>query len=388
MKKLVSLLLVLTLMLAVGCAHAEDATSTETAIRIGALKGPTAMGMAQLLEASAAGENAYQFTIAGAADELTALLVKGELDVAAVPANLASVLYNNTQGGVRVAMINTLGVLYVLEAGETVQSVADLKGREIYSTGKGTTPEYALDYVLTQNGIDPDNDVTVEFKSESTELAAALENGEATLAVLPEPYVTTVLSSNENVRVALSLNDEWDKVSDGSGMVTGVLAVAAHVVPAVRALLRPVMVCVKSVPVASFVILALVWVRSQYLSVFISFLMALPIFYSQVGLGLSSVDMKLLEMADVFNVGLGRRLRRLYLPAVGMPLSSACRLACGLCWKAGVAAEVIGLPPDSIGERLYDAKLYLNTGEVLAWTVVIVLISLVCERLIPGGDVR
>ena len=228
MKKLVSLLLVLTLMLAVGCAHAEDATSTETAIRIGALKGPTAMGMAQLLEVSAAGENAYQFTIAGAADELTALLVKGELDVAAVPANLASVLYNNTQGGVRVAMINTLGVLYVLEAGETVQSVADLKGREIYSTGKGTTPEFALDYVLTQNGIDPDNDVTVEFKSESTELAAALENGEATLAVLPEPYVTTVLSSNENVRVALSLNDEWDKVSDGSGMVTGVLVVRSE----------------------------------------------------------------------------------------------------------------------------------------------------------------
>lgn len=186
--------------------------------------------------------------------------------------------------------------------------------------------------------------------------------------------------ATSSVRIALGF---------GLALVLGsVLAVAAHVVPAVRALLRPVMVCVKSVPVASFVILALVWVRSQYLSVFISFLMALPIFYSQVGLGLSSVDMKLLEMADVFNVGLGRRLRRLYLPAVGTPLSSACRLACGLCWKAGVAAEVIGLPPDSIGERLYDAKLYLNTGEVLAWTVVIVLISLVCERLIPGGDVR
>lgn len=228
MKRLISLFIVLTLMLAVGCAHAEDVSSTDTAIRIGALKGPTAMGMAQLLEASSAGENAYQFTIAGAADELTALLVKGELDAAAVPANLASVLYNNTEGGVRVAMINTLGVLYVLEAGDTVESVADLKGREIYSTGKGTTPEYALDYVLTQNGIDPDADVTVEFKSEATELAAALANGEATLAVLPEPYVTTVLSSNENVRVALSLNDEWNNVSDGSGMVTGVLVVRSE----------------------------------------------------------------------------------------------------------------------------------------------------------------
>ncbi|MGI6183846.1 MAG: ABC transporter permease [Candidatus Fimadaptatus sp.] len=164
-----------------------------------------------------------------------------------------------------------------------------------------------------------------------------------------------------------------------------VLAVAAHVLPPVRALLRPVMVCVKSVPVASFVILALVWIRASYLSVFISFLMALPIFYSQVGLGLMSVDIKLLEMADVYGVGLGRRLRRLYLPRVKAPLRSACRLACGLCWKAGVAAEVIGLPPDSIGERLYDAKLYLNTAEVLAWTVVIVVISLACEKLIPGG---
>lgn len=224
MKKLVSILLALTLMLMMGCAQAEDTTS-EIAVRIGALKGPTAMGMAQLMQSAADGETDYQFTIAGAADELTALLVKGELDAAAVPANLASVLYNNTQGGVRVAMINTLGVLYVLEAGDTVHSVADLKGKTIYSTGKGTTPEFSLDYVLSSNGIDPETDVTVEFKTEATELAAALQSGEATLAVLPEPYVTTVLSSNENVRVALSLNDEWDKVSDGSGMVTGVLVV-------------------------------------------------------------------------------------------------------------------------------------------------------------------
>ena len=224
MKKFVSMLLALTLMLMLGCAQAEDATSATT-VRIGALKGPTAMGMAQMMQAAVEGESGYQFTIAGAADELTALLVKGELDAAAVPANLASVLYNNTQGGVQVAMINTLGVLYVLETGDTVQSVADLKGRTIYSTGKGTTPEFALDYVLTGNGIDPEADVTVEFKSEATELAAALQSGEATLAVLPEPYVTTVLAGNENVRVALSLNDEWNKVSEESGMVTGVLVV-------------------------------------------------------------------------------------------------------------------------------------------------------------------
>lgn len=228
MKKLVSMLLALTLVLIMGCAQAEDSTSETTAVRIGALKGPTSMGMAQMLKDAADGNSNYQFTIAGAPDEITALLVKGELDVAAVPSNLASVLYNNTNGGVKVAMINTLGILYVVEAGDTVNSVADLKGRTIYSSGKGATPEYSVDYILSQNGIDPETDVTVEFKSEHTELAAALQSGTADLAVLPEPFVTTVLAGNDNLRVALNLNEEWDKVSDGSGMVTGVLVVRSE----------------------------------------------------------------------------------------------------------------------------------------------------------------
>ena len=213
MKKLVSMLLALTLVLIMGCAQAEDSTSETTAVRIGALKGPTSMGMAQMLKDAADGNSNYQFTIAGAPDEITALLVKGELDVAAVPSNLASVLYNNTNGGVKVAMINTLGILYVVEAGDT---------------GKGATPEYSVDYILSQNGIDPETDVTVEFKSEHTELAAALQSGTADLAVLPEPFVTTVLAGNDNLRVALNLNGEWDKVSDGSGMVTGVLVVRSE----------------------------------------------------------------------------------------------------------------------------------------------------------------
>ncbi len=228
MKKLVSMLLALTLVLIMGCAQAEDSTSETTAVRIGALKGPTSMGMAQMLKDAADGNSNYQFTIAGAPDEITALLVKGELDVAAVPSNLASVLYNNTNGGVKVAMINTLGILYVVEAGDTVKSVADLKGRTVYSSGKGATPEYSVDYILSQNGIDPETDVTVEFKSEHTELAAALQSGTADLAVLPEPFVTTVLAGNDNLRVALNLNEEWDKVSDGSGMVTGVLVVRSE----------------------------------------------------------------------------------------------------------------------------------------------------------------
>ncbi len=111
-----------------------------------------------------------------------------------------------------------------METGDTIQSVADLKGKTIYTTGKGTTPEYSLNYVLTQNGIDPASDVTIEFKSEAAEVAAALAEGTAQIAMLPEPFVTTAMAKNENLRVALNLSEEWDKVSsDGSGMVTGVL---------------------------------------------------------------------------------------------------------------------------------------------------------------------
>ncbi|MDL2253360.1 ABC transporter substrate-binding protein [Ruminococcaceae bacterium OttesenSCG-928-I18] len=208
-----------------GSAPTEGPQATEGTVRVAGLKGPTTMGMVRLMKDAEEGlaGHRYEVEMFGTADEIVPKLVSGEIDVAAVPANLASVLYNNTGGGVSVAAINTLGVLYVVETAEEIQSVQDLRGRTVYSTGKGTTPEFVLNYILTQNGLQPGTDVTIEYKSESTEVAALLAEEEGAVAVLPQPYVTGVQMQNEQVRVALDLTEEWDRVGEGSGLVTGVL---------------------------------------------------------------------------------------------------------------------------------------------------------------------
>lgn len=204
---------------------AEATASPETAaeeLRIAGLKGPTTMGLVNLMD-SDAGAN-YNFTMYGAADEIVPLLVKGELDAAAIPANLAATLYQKTEGQVEVACVNTLGVLYILEKGETIQSVADLKGQTIVTTGKGTTPEYVLRYLLNANGIDPDKDVTIEYYSEATEVTAQMANTEDAIAVLPQPYVTAAGLQDDTLRVALDLTEEWNKVAD-TQLITGVTVV-------------------------------------------------------------------------------------------------------------------------------------------------------------------
>lgn len=207
---------------------AENEPAGNTELRVAALKGPTAIGMVKVMEDASAGTSAndYNFTIAGTADEISAGLVKGELDIAAVPCNLASVLYNKTKGQIKLAGINTLGVLYIVETGDSIQSVEDLKGKTIYSTGLGTTPQYTLNYLLTSYGIDPEKDVTIEYKTEATEVAAILSQTKDAVAMLPQPYVTTVLMNNDKVRVALDIAKEWEAVSeDGSSVVTGVVVV-------------------------------------------------------------------------------------------------------------------------------------------------------------------
>ncbi|MGI6030682.1 MAG: ABC transporter substrate-binding protein [Eubacteriales bacterium] len=195
-------------------------------VRIGSLKGPTSMGLVQLMEQDEAGSSRqdYEFTMAAAADELTALFGKGELDAMAIPANVAASLYNNTQGGLKVAAINTLGVLYIVENGDTVHSLQDLSGKTLYTTGKGTTPEYALNYLLAKAGV---ADVTVEFKSESAEVAALLAGEEPIVAMLPQPFVTTAQMKNDKLRVALDVTEVWDELTDDSQLVTGVLVVRA-----------------------------------------------------------------------------------------------------------------------------------------------------------------
>lgn len=191
-----------------------------TAVRVGALTGPTAMGMAQLLN-----EPEYTPTIVGTADELMPRILQGEVDIAAVPANLAATLYQKTQGGVTVLAVNVLGVLYVGElGGETVQTVADLKGKTLLATGKGATPEYFLRYILTQNGLDPDKDVAIQWKSEPSEVVALLNAKGEGLAMLPQPYVTAAANQlGENFRIALSVSEEWEKLESDSRCTTAVV---------------------------------------------------------------------------------------------------------------------------------------------------------------------
>lgn len=213
-------------------APAEETASAETAdgaLRVAGLKGPTTMGLVNLMAGKDAAD--YDFEMYGKADEIVPQLVKGELDAAAVPANLAATLYQKTNGAIEVACINTLGVLYVVENGETVNSVEDLKGKTIVTTGKGTTPEYVLRYILTENGVDPDNDVTLDFYSEATEALAQLQAGTNTIAMLPQPFVTSALAQVEGLRVALDMNEEWEKVA-GSKLVTGVLVARKDAVEA------------------------------------------------------------------------------------------------------------------------------------------------------------
>lgn len=221
----------LAALLAIAGAPAQVKAAEAKTVEVMALKGPTAMGMVQLMDqADGQGDGGwdYQFTIAASADEVTPKLVQGKADIAAVPANLASVLYNNTQGEVEVLAINTLGVLYIVERGDTVSSAADLAGKTIYASGKGSTPEYALNYILEGNGINPETDVAIEWKSEHTECLSALLADENAIAMLPQPFVTTAQTKSEHIRVALDLTQEWDKLQEGSSqpsaLITGVVA--------------------------------------------------------------------------------------------------------------------------------------------------------------------
>ena len=204
----------------------------EDSVTVLALKGPTAMGMVSLMNQADQGEitdENYNFQIVASPDEVTPAIAQGTADIAAVPANLASVLYQKTDGGVQALTINTLGVLYLVENGDQIQSISDLKGKTIYASGKGATPEYALNYILKENGLTPGEDVQIEWKSEHTECVAALAEHEDAIALLPQPFVTTAQSKNDSLRVALDLTEEWDNLQKGNGgnssLVTGVTVV-------------------------------------------------------------------------------------------------------------------------------------------------------------------
>lgn len=224
-KRLTTILLVMILgMIVIACGKEE----TPASVRVGSLKGPTSIGLVELMERAEYNEtaNTYSFTMETAADALLTMMVQEKLDIALVPANVASVLYNKTDGQIVVVDINTLGVLYMLSGDKAIESIGDLQGKTIYLTGKGTTPDYVLQYVLEENGLTKE-DVTLEYKSEATEVAAVLSKDESAIGLLPQPFVTATMVKNENLSVVFDMNAEWNKLQgeDGSMMVTGVTVV-------------------------------------------------------------------------------------------------------------------------------------------------------------------
>lgn len=223
-KKLLALTLALVLVLALAACGKTDtpdpAVTTEPpveytgeTIKVAAIKGPTGMGMVHMMD-----NDNYAFTLTSDPTEVATLLATGKVDIAACPLNLAANLFKKTGGGVQMLGINTLGVLYLLTNGETISTVADLKGKTIYATGQGATPEYILADLLAANGI---TDAKVEYLSEHSELAAKIASGDCKIAVLPEPFVTVATSKNSAVTVALSLTDLWNDAHPDSRLAMG-----------------------------------------------------------------------------------------------------------------------------------------------------------------------
>lgn len=213
----------------------------------------------------------------------------------------------------------------------------------------------------------------------------------AAMAIGQEVFLVSPVQALGTLLQLLPQAEFWQRVGFSAGhillgfglgaVVSVALAVAAGRWAWVETLLAPVMQLVKATPVASFIILALVWVSGTSLSILISFLMVLPVLYGAVRTGMENVDSQLLEMAAVFRLPFARRLRAIWLPAVLPAFRQGCSVALGICWKSGVAAEVIGLPDGSIGDALYRAKITLSTGELFAWTFVIILLSAAFEKL-------
>ncbi|NMP38052.1 MAG: ABC transporter substrate-binding protein [Clostridiales bacterium] len=239
MKKTISLLLALMLLVTglSACSNQPSAEPSATAapeikatVNAAVLKGPTGMGMAYLMErdANAESKNDYNFTIESAPDAVTAKLVSGELNIAAIPANAAAALYNKTGGKIKIVAVNTLGVLYLMQSGDTVKSVSDLKGKTIISAGQGSTAEYVLNYILAKNNLTVGEDVTVTYVSEHAQAVAQAKaeakSGKDPLVLLPEPFVTSLSQVDSSFSVAIDLQQEWKKVSS-SPMTMGAIAV-------------------------------------------------------------------------------------------------------------------------------------------------------------------
>lgn len=228
MKKQSRILVVLLLLvfLVTACAPASpQEVEEDVTFRLAGLKGPTSMGLAPLVSKANAEELAFavDFDVVASPEEIVPMIVKGECDLAALPANLASTLYNKTEGGIVVLAINTLGVLDIVERGDTIHSLEDLAGKTVYASGEGAVPEYALSLLLEKSGLDADKDLNLVWMAEHSAIVAKLAAEEGAIALLPQPYVTIAQNQISDLRLALDLNDDWVRLIPDAGLVMGVL---------------------------------------------------------------------------------------------------------------------------------------------------------------------
>lgn len=217
MKRFLCLLLALAMLFSLAACGAQETKEETAEMNVYVLAGPTGVGAMNLWAKSDAGEtaNIYHFTMPAANDEVVAAIAKGEADIAAVATNMASTLYNKTEGGVTVLAVNTLGVLSLLSNGEEIATIADLKGKTIYAPGQGANPEYILRYVLQKNGLNPDTDVTIRFVGEGSELVSVWQSEPDAVIMAPQPVATTILMKHEGSRKVMDMTEEWNKVSGG-----------------------------------------------------------------------------------------------------------------------------------------------------------------------------
>lgn len=229
--KIVLVVLAILFMIAlVGCSAQVTDGDEQITPSVMTLKGPTGVSMVKMIDDDME-IGAYDFRIVGSPDEIVAAIGNGDADIAAIPTNLAAKLYAKTEGKILMLAVNTYGSLYVLENGEDIQDIEDLAGKTIYATGQGANPQYILEYLLNAAELIPGEDVEISYKSEHAELATLFVSGEVDIAMLPEPFVSTVLSKNDQLRIALDFNDEWT-ANNGTNLTMGCVVASREFVEA------------------------------------------------------------------------------------------------------------------------------------------------------------
>lgn len=218
MKKFLAILL--SLIIIIGATACSKTKKTGVTVNIGVLKGPTGMSAAWLMDQNdqKLSANEYNFTVAGTPDAITGQLINGDMDIAALPTNAISALYNKTEGKISVLGVNALGVLYILENGNSINSVSDLAGKTVLASGKGSTAEYVLNYILEKNGVIAE----IVWAAEHSEAATLALKGDYDIVMLPEPFVTNVTAKSDAFRVALDLTEEWEALGNGELTMGGI----------------------------------------------------------------------------------------------------------------------------------------------------------------------